>query len=194
MAQHKQGFVLPKRTELITIFHINKLSNLKKIITAIEIGSIKENLIILADDLVWLHDNFFGNFKIIEAGGGLVLNEKGETLMMFRKKKWDLPKGKIDKGETVKEGAVREVEEETGVKITSVVKKLGKTYHTYKLKDKWLLKKTHWYLMEASSNCKLVPQKEEDIEKVAWFLKPGIKENLKISYVSIKDVFDFNKK
>jgi len=166
---------------------------LKKLITAVEIGSISENLIILSDDLEWLHNNFFASFKIIIAGGGLVLNQKGETLMMFRKKRWDLPKGKIEKEESIKEGAMREIEEETSVKVKRIIKKLGKTYHTYKLKDKWVLKETHWFLMEGDGTSKLVPQTEEDIEKVGWFDDKTIKQNLKISYVSIKDVFDFNK-
>jgi len=122
-----------------------------------------------------------------------VLNQEEETLMMFRKKKWDIPKGKIEKDESIKTGAVREVEEETGVKVLQVIKKLGKTYHTYKLKDKWVLKETHWYLMEGDSNSELIPQKEEGIEKVGWFKKKEIKQNLKNSYLSIKDVFDFNK-
>jgi len=193
LAQHKQGFSLPKRTKNVTIFHINKLSNLKKLITAIEIGSISENLIILSDNLIWLHENFFSSFKIIIAGGGLVLNQQGETLMMYRKKRWDLPKGKIEKEEGVKQGAIREVEEETGVTVKNIIKKLGKTYHTYKLKDKWVLKETHWYLMEGDGTSQLVPQTAEDIEKVGWFDKKSIKENLKNSYVSINDVFDFNK-
>ena len=123
----------------------------------------------------------------------MVINENGETLMMYRNKKWDLPKGKIEKDEGVKEGAIREVEEETGVKIRSIIKKLGKTYHTYRLKDNWLLKETHWYLMDGYANSELLPQKEEGIEKVGWFMKKDIKSNLKNSYVSIKDVFDFNK-
>lgn len=194
LAQHKQGFSLPKRIANITIFHINKLTNLKKLITAIEIGTISENLIILSDDLLWLHDNFFSSFKIIEAGGGLIMNEDGKFLMMYRKKKWDLPKGKIDEGETIKEGAIREAQEETGVVVKAIVKKLGKTYHTYKLKDNWVLKKTHWYLMEGDGKSKLKPQKEEDIETVDWYGKKEIKENLKNSYVSIHDVFDFYKK
>lgn len=124
----------------------------------------------------------------------MILNEEGKTLMMYRKKKWDLPKGKIDEGETIKAGAIREAEEETGVKIKNIVKKLGKTYHTYKLKDKWVLKKTHWYLMEGDGKSKLKPQISEDIELVGWFNKEELKANLTNSYVSIKDVFDFNKK
>lgn len=194
LAQHKQGFEIPKRMKTATIYHINKLVNLKKLITALEIGSIQENLIILSEDLQWLHDNFFSSFKLIEAGGGLVLNDKGQFLMMYRKKKWDLPKGKIEKDEKIKEGAVREVEEETGVKILSVEKKLGTTYHTYKLKDNWVLKKTAWYLMHGDGSSKLKAQKEEDIELVEWLEKKAVKEKLKNSYVSIQDVFDFNKK
>ncbi len=193
LAQHKQGFSLPKRTSNLTIYNINKSSNLQKLITAIEIGSISEDLVIISDDLEWLREAFFGSFKIIVAGGGLVLNKEGNVLMMYRKKKWDLPKGKIEKNEEVKTGAIREVEEETGVRVESIIRKLGKTYHTYKLKDKWVLKETHWYLMKGDIESELIPQTEEGIEKVAWFKKKEVKENLKNSYVSIKDVFDFNK-
>lgn len=193
LAQHKQGFRLPKRIENITIYHINKLSNLQKLITAIEIGSISENLIILSDDVNWLHRNFFKSFKIIEAGGGLVLNDEGKVLMMFRKKKWDLPKGKIEKNESIKEGAIREIEEETGVKVTGVQRKLGKTYHTYTLKDKWVLKETHWFLMNGDSNSELVPEEKEGIEKVQWCSKKEVKNHLKNSFNSIRDVFDLKK-
>ena len=193
LAQHKQGFKLPKRTENITIYHIDKLSNLQKLITAIEIGSITENLIILSEDLEWLQNNFLKSFKIIVAGGGLVTNSAGKVLMMFRKKKWDLPKGKIEKGESIKDGAVREIEEETGVKVLAIQRKLGKTYHTYKLKDKWVLKETHWFLMNGDDTSALVPETKEDIEKVEWCTKKEIKEYLKNSYVSIQDVFDFKK-
>lgn len=111
--------------------------------------------------------------------------------MMFRKKKWDLPKGKIEKTESVKEGAIREIEEETGVKVLGVQRKLGKTYHTYKLRDKWVLKETHWYLMDGDENSELVPEAKEGIEKVEWCGKKTIKEYLKNSYNSIQDVFDF---
>tara|TARA_B100001093_G_scaffold454863_1_gene464555 strand:- start:1097 stop:1729 length:633 start_codon:yes stop_codon:yes gene_type:complete len=193
LAQHKQGFKLPKRIENITIYTINKLSNLQKLITAIEIGSITENLVILTDDLDWLQKNFLKSFKIVIAGGGLVTNSTGKVLMMYRKKKWDLPKGKIEKDESIKDGAVREIEEETGVKVLAIQQKLGKTYHTYKLKDKWVLKETHWYLMNGDDTSELVPETKEGIEKVEWCTKKEVKEYLKNSYVSIQDVFDLKK-
>ncbi|MFT4968333.1 MAG: 8-oxo-dGTP pyrophosphatase MutT (NUDIX family) [Chitinophagales bacterium] len=193
LAQHKLGFKLPKRIDNITIYTINKASYLEKLITAIEIGSIAENLIILSDDVDWLHENFLKKFKIIVAGGGIVTNEEGKVLMMFRKKKWDLPKGKIEKEESIRDGAIREIEEETGVKVLSINRKLGKTYHTYKLKDNWVLKETHWFLMEGDGSCELIPETKEGIEKVEWCSKKIVKAHLKNSYVSIRDVFDYKK-
>lgn len=188
LVQHKQNFHIDKNMEFV-IYNCKKKDEVEKIITAIEIGSITTNLIIMADDLEWLKKHFFNAFKIIVAGGGLVRNTKGEYLMMFRKGKWDIPKGKIEKEEEVKLGAIREVEEETGVQNVAISYKLGKTYHTYKLKDKWVLKETHWYAMRTDFTGELVPQTKEGIEKVVWAKKKEIKEMLKNSYSSIKEVF-----
>lgn len=175
------------------IYNCNKVEELKKLIIAVEIQSIKNNLIILANDLDWLKQAFFSEFKIIKAGGGLVINENKEYLLMFRNGKWDLPKGKIETDEKVKEGACREIEEETGVKVLSVTKKAGKTYHTYKLKDKWMLKETTWYIMTGDIKSKLKPQKEENIEQVGWYSKLEAKKLItKNSYPSIRDVFSLN--
>lgn len=187
LVQHKQNFNIAKKDAVI--YFCKKNTEVEKIITAIEIGSISTNLIIVADDLDWLKKVFFQSFKIIEAGGGLVQNQQGKYLMMFRKGKWDIPKGKIDKGEEIKAGALREVEEETGVQNLFINYKLGKTYHTYKLKDKWVLKETHWYAMRTDFDGKLVPETSEGIEKVVWASNKEIKTMLKNSYSSIKEVF-----
>jgi len=193
LAQHKQVFNIPKNLKDCLIYNCNKEVDLIKLITAVEIQSIKNNLIILANDLEWLKQAFFSEFKIIKAGGGLVINENKEYLLMYRNGKWDLPKGKIELEEKVKLGACREIEEETGVKVESVTKKIGKTYHTYKLKDKWMLKETTWYLMMGSSKSKLKPQKEENIEQVGWYTKLEAKKMIaKNSYPSIVDVFALN--
>ena len=77
---------------------------------------------------------FKEQFKTIEAAGGLV--KKGDkTLLIYRLKKWDLPKGKLEKGETIPEGALREVEEECGIKV-SLGQKICTTRHTYSMKEK----------------------------------------------------------
>ena len=188
LVQHKEVFHPGKNKDAI-IFFCSKEDEIEKIITAVEIGSITKNLFLVATDIEWLRKTFFSAFKIINAGGCLVQNAKGEYLMMFRKGKWDLPKGKIEKGEDIKAGAIREVEEETGVNHLEINFKLGKTFHTYKLRDKWVLKRTHWFAMRTDFDGEFVPQAEEGIEKVVWVKKSLVKEHLRNSYSSIREVF-----
>ena len=103
---------------------------------------------------------------VVKAGGGLVYNKKGEVLFIFRNGKWDLPKGGIEKGEGIEEAAIREVEEETGVKKLKVVQKLQKTYHVFKRNGSYKLKITHWYEMKTDYTGKLQGQENEGIEKI----------------------------
>ncbi len=124
----------------------------------------------------------------IAAAGGMVENKKGEYLFIFRNKKWDLPKGKIEKGEGKKEGAMREVEEECGIAISEMGKRICKTYHTYMLKGELVLKTTYWYKMSYAGNEKLKPQLEEGITKVRWFKRGQIDTIVKNTYPSIMDV------
>ncbi len=124
--------------------------------------------VLLHNDLEQLRKSFFRHFQLVQAAGGLVLNEAGAVLLMYRRGKWDLPKGKLDPGESLETCAVREVEEETGVRQLSLGDKLGITYHTYDAFGKHILKETHWYRMQCSSAQPLVPQTEEDIEQLVW--------------------------
>jgi len=126
--------------------------------------------------------------KVIEAAGGLVKNEKKDLLFIYRNDKWDLPKGKIEKGETVKEAAVREVEEECNIVVSKRGEKICKTYHVYIYKDEVVLKKTHWYKMKAKGQNKLKPQKEEGITDVRWFKPNDIDAIIANTFPSIMDV------
>ena len=135
-----------------------------------------------------LFEYFSSMFRNIEAAGGLVKNEKGAYLFIFRNGKWDLPKGKREKGEGINECAVREVEEECGIKGLSIIKKLPSTFHTYYLEERAVLKQTYWYEMECSDNSKLKPQKEEGITKVKWIKKKKFDIVLQNTYESIKEV------
>lgn len=137
----------------------------------------------LADDF----KKFSAEFKVIEAGGGLIKNEKGEYLLIYRHDKWDLPKGKLDKKESPERGAVRECEEECGLKDIKLKDFLMHTYHIYPYKGNWALKKTWWYNME-SNQTDLVPQLEENITKVEWKGKKDMPAVLKNTYSNIKDV------
>jgi 8-oxo-dGTP pyrophosphatase MutT (NUDIX family) len=127
---------------------------------------------------------------IIKAAGGLVENAKGEFLFIFRNKKWDLPKGKVEKDEKLKATAVREVEEECGVKIEKREKCLCKSYHIYELGGKIILKKTNWYKMYVKGVPKLIPQKEEGITTASWVGPSGIKAKIKNTYPLILDVLE----
>ena len=97
-------------------------------------------------------------FRLIEAAGGLVKNQKEEWLFIYRNGKWDLPKGKIEKGEGIKKAAIREVKEECGIKKLKILKELPSTYHTYFMEEKAILKRTYWFEMSCGDDSKLVPQ------------------------------------
>ena len=134
--------------------------------------------------------DFCSKFIMIESAGGLVFNKDGDILMIFRNGKWDLPKGKLEIGESVEECAIREVEEECGIVGLDIIEKLLETYHTYNMDGEEVLKKTYWYKMKTDYSAKLVPQIEEGITKVSWVDKDQISKKLKNSYGNISDVLN----
>ncbi|MBA3899745.1 MAG: NUDIX domain-containing protein [Bacteroidetes bacterium] len=129
-------------------------------------------------------------FKNINAAGGLVENEEGKVLVIFRNGRWDLPKGKLKRFEDEKEGAIREVMEECGVDNLKVTDEFSATFHLYELKGKIVIKKTWWFLMKCDGEQKLIPQIEEGITKVEWFEKQRLDEVLGNTYSSIVQVIE----
>jgi len=129
-------------------------------------------------------------FRNIDAAGGLIKNDKGEYLFIFRRNKWDLPKGKVDAGENIEEAAIREVKEECGLKKVNVNDFLTCTFHIYHLKGKFILKSTHWFLMNAPGNQKLTPQTEEDITDIMWMKADNVKKIMSNTFPSILDVIN----
>lgn len=128
--------------------------------------------------------------KII-AAGGLVQNEKHEILMILRLGKWDLPKGKLDEGESIEECAVREVQEETGLKNISLDNFIGTTTHEYfdGHLQRNVIKETHWYHMHVEGIQALKPQTEEDITDIKWIATPTLPHYLEQSYATIVSIF-----
>ena len=141
-------------------------------------------------DLEKLKKALFKKFTIIQAAGGLVTNEKDEILMIFRRGMWDLPKGKLEAGEKLEDCAIREVEEETGLKNIELLSPLIITYHTYHEGSKFVLKESHWYKMKVHGEQKLVPQTEEDIHEIKWVKNTELKPLMKKTYPSIIDVLE----
>lgn len=131
---------------------------------------------------------FFKKFTFIQAAGGLVQNEKKEILIIFRRGKWDLPKGKLDKDEKLENCAIREVEEETGLQNVQIVSPLTITYHTYHEGARFILKESHWYNMTVKGDQLLVPQTTEDIHEIKWVNRSASEEYMKNSFPSVVDV------
>lgn len=135
-----------------------------------------------------VEDKIKAQYKVIKAAGGVVVKD-GKWLFMYRRKMWDLPKGKLDKGENSKVAATREIEEETGVKAL-IRDKICTTWHTYTLNNSRILKRTKWYLFDCLDDSKMRPQAEEQIEKLDWYEPAEVKPLLIKSYSSIRYVID----
>lgn len=132
---------------------------------------------------------FLKNFDVVKAAGGLVTNDKKEYLFIFRHNVWDLPKGHIEKGESTKIAAIREVEEECGITNLSILQKLTITYHVYN-QNGIKLKETHWFLMHSDDTTPLTPQTEEGITQVVFKNDHETEEAFKNTYANIKLVFE----
>jgi 8-oxo-dGTP pyrophosphatase MutT (NUDIX family) len=141
--------------------------------------------IIYDKDFEKLKEDFFRHFTIIKAGGGLVKNKNGKILLILRRGKWDLPKGKLDDNETIEECAKREVQEETGLQEIKVIRPIEITYHTYVQFGKHILKESHWYVMKATVDEKLIPQTEEDITEIIWASKEDLKKYIPNTFPTI---------
>lgn len=126
----------------------------------------------------------------IVAAGGIVENEEGKILFQFRRGKWDLPKGKLDDGETIEECAVREVEEETGLQNIILSELVGITHHLYNEKQNEIDKETYWYAMKVEGEQQLVPQEEEDILELKWVAENELQEYLSNTYPNIIEIVE----
>ncbi len=149
------------------------------------------SLFIFSDDLDKLQDAFRSCFTPVNAAGGFVRNTKNEILMIFRRGKWDLPKGKLNKNEDFKQAALREVEEECGIHNIKIERPLLSTYHTYTMNGRPVLKKTFWFDMYYAGDEPPEPQTEEDITDIGWFTKDRIPTLLENTYGAILDVFRY---
>ena len=136
--------------------------------------------------------HFNNRFKTVEASGGLVKNKNNFILFIYRNNKWDLPKGKIRKRESIEEGALREVIEETGIKGLRIKNQIDTTYHVYKGPRRHKIKKTYWFLMESDYIGKFKPQIKENISLVRWFENKEIPKLLENSYKNIKRLINKN--
>ncbi len=134
--------------------------------------------------------NFKNQFHFIEAAGGIVYNGQNQLLAIKRLGKWDLPKGKREKDESIEECAVREVAEECGIKPPIITGRANDTFHVYEYKNSFALKQTYWFTMKSAGDCELTPQTEEDITEVKWLSAGEMDIFYENTYASIKDLLE----
>jgi len=166
-----------------------KSTPFKNIIRIIRTTRVKR-LYLTHDNPKKLLSGFKKKLPVTIAAGGVVQHEEGKLLFIYRKKRWDLPKGRVDKGETLEGAAKREVKEETGVKKIKVGKLAGVTYHVFIRNNRYQLKETHWFFMKTNYKGVLTPEIKEDITKATWKNKSKTAKAIKKTYPNIEDLFD----
>ena len=140
------------------------------------------------NNLTELLEAFKTQLEVIQAAGGLVYTDQNELLLIHRLGHWDLPKGKLDEGETLEECALREITEETGADHLSLERPLQVTYHTYHQKERHILKESHWYLVKAAQKTPLIPQTDENIAQCLWVPINEIRPYVDGAFASVADV------
>lgn len=170
-------------------FHAGNRIDLGRLVRMFEVSSTLDRIYIPTDDPERCYRNVCGEFKEVNAAGGLVSNRRGDYLLIRRDGLWDLPKGHQEAGEDISVTALREVQEETGVNELELGDLICVTDHCYLRNGLWHLKHTWWYHMNYMNPVDLTPQAEEDITKAAWVAKSSLPPFLKNTYPSIREVF-----
>ncbi|MHB1922625.1 MAG: NUDIX hydrolase, partial [Chitinophagaceae bacterium] len=165
-----------------------KPENLDEQLTQLESG-LYSGILITTPDPQKVFQEISSKFTVLVAGGGLILNQEEDFLMIFRRGKWDLPKGKWEEGETLEACALREVTEETGLHSLQLQEKITTTYHVYPHQGIKILKRTVWFKMIFFGKEPTIPQIEEDIIDIQWVKKQHLNGYLRYSYPNIREVF-----
>ncbi|MBK8196602.1 MAG: NUDIX domain-containing protein [Lewinellaceae bacterium] len=169
--------------------YLGKKMLLKQYLDLLEKNRDVEAVVLYSNDLTGLWNDFKACFKVLEAAGGYVRNADNQILVFYRRGSWDMPKGKIDPGETPEQASLREVREETGLVHLTLGTFLAHTYHTYREKGHAILKDTWWYDMHTTDR-EVVPQTEEDIEEIRWVEPRAWLAGEPVVYNNIRDVIE----
>lgn len=177
----------PSQTDCVIEVEANMSVSRAKVVKKVETY---KYIALITPDTEATFESLKRQFKLVEAAGGVVESDSGELLMIRSRGHWDLPKGHVESGETCREAALREVEEETGI-VGEIVGQspVAETWHAYDTYGEWELKRTEWWAMRSVGG-ELQAQSEEGIAEVRWFSGEALCEALKLSYATIKMVVE----
>jgi len=162
--------------------------NLKEVMDEFLSEKKKNSIKIVTEDPTFIFNQLKQLFYSIEAAGGFI-EKNQQYLFIHRHGRWDLPKGKLEKNETIENAALRECEEECGVKNLQIVHALASTFHFYAYKNSFAFKQTYWFYMKTNYVEKLTPQIEESIDEARWFNKEDIISHAMLNtYFTINDI------
>ena len=185
-----EGERAEKDPEAVIVIDSGDDTILANAVNTIDTGSGIRRLYVLCDNPELTYERLRKLFTEVDAAGGLICNDLGEFLLIFRNGMWDLPKGKREKGESTAENAVREVMEECGIPAPELGELICVTDHTYHRGGQFVLKHTYWYSMSVSSSAPTRPQTEEGITQTAWVPAGEIRQYAGQTYPSINEVFE----
>lgn len=178
--------LLPAK-DVFTAPYLGKKKQIRQYLDLLDKNKTVRKVALYAENAAVLWADFCACFAVLEAAGGFVTDPDGRLLVFFRRGSWDMPKGKIDPGETPEQAALREVEEETGLKALTLGPLLTHTWHTYTLNGERILKRTWWYRIR-SAGTQVTPQTEEDIVEIRWVDPAAWLASGPVVYDSIRDV------
>ncbi len=181
---------LPKKLTSVQTIGLQDI-DLEKLFNASKSKATKQiTYLYIHPDIEKVFKSLLQKSTIIKAAGGVVKNGEGQYLFIHRLGKWDLPKGKVENNEKMRDAALREVEEECGIKVDYLGPKISTTYHTYVMRGKFVLKQTNWYEMAVNKVPKLVPQAEEDITEAKWLASEELDIVTENTYPLILEIID----
>jgi len=180
--------LLPTK-DVFTAPYIGKKKQIRQYLDLLDKNKNVRAVALYGETAEQLWADFCACFTQLEAAGGYVTNAEGRLLVFYRRNSWDMPKGKIDPGETPEQAALREVQEETGLQNVAMGPFLAHTWHTYTQKGERILKRTWWYRM-TTTDTKVIPQTEEDIEEIQWVEPNAWLETKPVLYKSIREVIE----
>ncbi|MBN2892878.1 MAG: NUDIX domain-containing protein [Bacteroidales bacterium] len=169
--------------------HFVDRNQLKNLVSKFQDGNY-EKLYISNSDLNLLFQNFKSLFMYEEAAGGLVINSSKQILAIKNHDTWQLPKGHVQENESYAEAALREVVEECSISEPTIIDQLPSTFHTFRIRDKWHLKRTYWFKMMYKRNEKPIPQAEEGITEAKWFDKKDLYLILENTYKNLMPIWE----